>query len=346
MRKKKFFLLLIIALVVLTAFVTVFTSGEDESALPRCINIGTQEIPNEEMLAVARGYFEEELGIPCNIIEFQAGDIRNAMVSGDIDFAMLGSSNAILGACCGMDISLIWVHEILGDAEQLIVQRDRGINSIADLRGRKIAVPLTTTSHYALLKALEMEGLSERDVTVFDMQMPEIYVAFTKGNIDGAYVWEPTLSKILVNGKSLLSSKDLIPKGILTANVEIVRNEFMNKYPELVTGYLRVLNKTAREMKANPEKCVPELASFMHISEDEVRKIMAGSVKLDADDVIAKSCLGTTDDSGTFVQNIIDTADFLYKQKSLAQKPNVDVLKNFVRADFATKVATENNRNK
>ena len=70
--------------------------------LPQVVNIGTQQIPNDEALAAAKGYFEQEMGVKVNIVEFQAGDIRNAMISKDIDFAMLGSSSATLGVANGM----------------------------------------------------------------------------------------------------------------------------------------------------------------------------------------------------------------------------------------------------
>ena len=53
------------------------------------VNIGTQQIPNDEKIAIAKNYFEEELGVKVNVVEFQAGDIRNALISGSIDFAML-----------------------------------------------------------------------------------------------------------------------------------------------------------------------------------------------------------------------------------------------------------------
>ena len=45
------------------------------------VNIGTQQIPNDEKIAIAKNYFEEELGVKVNVVEFQAGDIRNALIS-------------------------------------------------------------------------------------------------------------------------------------------------------------------------------------------------------------------------------------------------------------------------
>jgi len=68
------------------------TAGNVGKDATEVVNIGTQQMPNDEKVAIAKGYFEEELGVKVNIIEFQAGDIRNALISGDIDFALVGSA--------------------------------------------------------------------------------------------------------------------------------------------------------------------------------------------------------------------------------------------------------------
>lgn len=126
------------------------------SNLPKVVNIGTQQMPNDEKIAITKGFFEKELGVKVNIVEFQAGDIRNALVSKNIDFALLGSASATQGIGSDIDIETIWIHEVLGNAEQLIVKKNSNINSIKDLKGKKVATPYTSTAHYSLLKALQL----------------------------------------------------------------------------------------------------------------------------------------------------------------------------------------------
>ena len=317
------------------------SNGKEDNGLPSVINIGTQELPNEEMVARINNYFEEEFGIPVNFMEFQAGDIRIAMVSGDIDFAMLGSTNAILGVCNKMDVSLIWIHEIVGTSEQLIVQKDRNLNEIKDLKGKRLAAPLATTAHYSLVETLKANGINEDEVTIYDMQMPEIYAAFLSGEIDGAYVWEPTVSKMKEIGKTLMTSKDLADQGIVTANVEIVRNEFMEKYPELVEDYIRVVNESEIQMEEDPQDVIPSLAKYLSLSEEDVKTIMDGSIRLNAKQMIEDQYLGTSAHKGKFLDSIIRTAYFLDDQRSLVDRPNEEVLKDFVHPEFAEKIAKE-----
>ena len=136
------------------------------SAKPQEVNIGTQQLPNDEMIAIIKGYYEEEMGVPVNIMNFEAGDIRNAMMAGDIDFAMLGSSSAILGKANGMDVSLVWIHEIIGTSEQLVAHENSDIYKMEDLRGKTVAAPFTSTAHYSLLKALTQHARFSPDDTL------------------------------------------------------------------------------------------------------------------------------------------------------------------------------------
>lgn len=298
--------------------------------LPQVVNIGTQQIPNDEALAEAKGYFEQEMGVKVNIVEFQAGDIRNAMISKDIDFAMLGSSSAILGVANGMDVQLVWVHEVLGSAEQLVAREGSGIKTIQDLKGKKVATPFTSTAHYSLLNALKLNGIDEADVTLLDMQMPDIYAAWQRGDIDAAYGWEPTLSKLLESGTSLLTSADLAAQGVITANVEIVRSEFAQQYPQLVAGYIRAVDRAVQLYRQNPDDAVATVAQAMGLTQQEAKTQMQGSIWLTATEQLSPDYLGTSAQKGHFVEVAKDTADFLYSQKSLISQPDAAVFEQFV----------------
>jgi taurine transport system substrate-binding protein len=334
MKLKK--ILAVVMALTLTAVLFTGCGGSNETAsdLPKVVNIGTQQMPNDEKLAIAKGFFEEELGVKVNIIEFQAGEIRNAMVSKDIDFALLGSSSATLGIANGIEAEVIWIHEVLGDAEQLVVKKDSNINSIQELVGKKVATPFSTTTHYSLLKALELNGISEKDITLLDMQMPEVYAAWQRGDIDAAYAWEPTLSNLLKDGRSILSSKDMAAKGVVTSNVEIVRKEFAEQYPELVAKYIRALNKAVKLYNENQADAIKTIADALEITEEEALKQTQGSIWLTAEQQLDPAYFGTSSKKGNLVNSLKDTADFLYEQKSLVSKPELSVFEKAVNPSY------------
>ncbi|MBU3142919.1 glycine betaine ABC transporter substrate-binding protein [Clostridium sp. CF012] len=331
--------------IVLTLIATLFTgcgtskeiptnTKKNNANVPKMVNIGTQQMPNDEKIAIARGFFEEELGVKVNIIEFNAGDIRNALVSKDIDFALLGSSSATLAVASGIDVEVIWIHEVLGNSERLVAKNSSNINSIQDIVGKKIATPFSTTAHYSLLKALELNGISEKDLTLLDMQMPEIYAAWQRGDIDAAYAWEPTLSNILKDGKTLISSKDMAEKNVVTSNVEVVRREFAKKYPELVVKYIKAVNKSIKLYNENQTEAVKTISDALEITQEEALKQMKGSIWLTAQEQLEPDYFGTSDKKGNLVSSLKDTADFLYKQKSLISEPQISTFKDAVNPSY------------
>lgn len=308
--------------------------NDASSDKPKVVNIGTQQMPNDEKIAIAKGFFEEEMGVKVNIIEFQAGEIRNAMVSKDIDFALLGSSSATLGIANGMDAEVIWIHEVLGDAERLAAKNSSNINSIQDLKGKKVATPFATTAHYSLLKALELNGVSEKDITLLDMQMPDIYAAWQRGDIEAAYAWEPTLSSLLKDGKTIISSKDMAAKGVVTSNVEIVRKEFAKKYPDIVAGYIKALDKAVKLYNEDQAEAVKTIAKALNITEEEALKQTKGSIWLTAEQQLDPAYFGTSSKKGNLAGSLKDTADFLYKQKSLVSKPELSTFEQAVNPSY------------
>lgn len=292
-----------------------------QSSLPSVVKIGTQQMPDDEEIAVAKNYFQDELGVKVNIIEFQAGDIRNAMIAKNIDFALLGSSSASLGIASGMNAEVIWVHEILGTAEELVARNGSGIHSVRDLKGKRVAAPFTSTSHYSLLRALKLNGVSDKDVTLLDMQMPDIYAAWQHGDIDAAYGWDPTLSSLLKNGTAVLSSKDLAAKGIVTANVEIVRKDFAQKYPNLVARYIKAVDRAVELYRSHQPEAVQTIADALKITPAEALKQTQGSEWLSAKEQLSSVYLGTSSKKGRMVDSLKDMADFLYEQKDLPSPP-------------------------
>ncbi|MGH4138422.1 ABC transporter substrate-binding protein [Clostridium sp.] len=336
MKLKKILVTVIMTTVISTLFVGCGTSKDTASKsatsldAPKVVNIGTQQMPNDEKIAIEKGFFEEELGVKVNIIEFNAGDIRNALVSKDIDFALLGSSSATLGIASGIDIEMIWIHEILGDSERLVAKNGSNINSIKDIVGKKVATPFATTTHYSLLKALELNGISEKDITLLDMQMPDVYAAWQRGDIDAAYAWEPTLSNLLKDGKTIISSKDMAQKGVVTSNVEVVRGDFAKKYPNIVTKYIKAVNKSVKLYNENRVDAVKTISDALQITQEEASKQMKGSIWLTAQQQLDPAYFGTSNKKGDLVNSLKDTADFLYKQKSIISEPKLSTFEKAV----------------
>jgi sulfonate transport system substrate-binding protein len=109
-----------------------------------------------------------------------------------IDVAWVGCAPPIFGAAAGADFRVIAaVKERDSQENRLLVPKDSDVTSIADLRGKKIAVPRGTSGHAFILNALQSEGLGPEDVEFAYLAPPDALAAFQSGSVDALSVWDP-----------------------------------------------------------------------------------------------------------------------------------------------------------
>lgn len=311
------------------------TTGQKSTTGKVVVRIGTQEMPNDEGIAKALEYFKEEMDAEIEIIKFDSGkDVNTALASGSIDFGLEGSCPATLAIAQDLGVELIWIHEVLGSVESLVAREDSGIKTVADLKGKKVATPFASTAHFSVLKALELAGLQSSDVELLDMQPDKIYAAWVNGDIDAAYIWQPTLAN-LEDAVILTTSAELAKEGYMTTNVEVVRKEFAEANPEIVKAYIRALNKAVKLYQDDETSAVKTVADALKLTEDDAKFQMSGSIWLTASEQMGADYMGTSAAKGAIVQNLYDTAVFLKEQSSIKEVPAKSVFEQSVNPSYA-----------
>ncbi|WP_461205779.1 taurine ABC transporter substrate-binding protein [Clostridium sp. DL1XJH146] len=315
-------------------------TANTESSLPEEINFGILRVPNDETLAIAEGIFDKyftEKGIKCNFIVFDSGVQANkALASGSIDFATMGNTNSIIALAMDLDVEMVWIHEVLGEIEALAVKNDSGVNKIEDLEGMKIATPFASTSHYVLLNALKEAGIDEK-VELLDMKTPEIVAAWERGDIKAAYTWQPSLGELLEDGTMLVSSEDMAEKGYITANVEVVRKEFAEKYPDLVGDYIACLTEAGDIYREDPEKAAEIIAEELEIEQEDALLQMRGSIWCTPEELLEENYFGVSGEPGDFATIMKDTSDFLKEQGSIDNSPSKEEFDSYVNPAYIEK---------
>lgn len=317
------------------------SSSDSDSA--DTVRIGTQEMPNDEGIAKAENYLEDKLGVDVQIVKFDSGkDVNNALKANSIDFGLEGTTSVALALSTGIDVKVIWMHEVLGDIESLAVRKEDNIKSIADLKGKTIAVPFATTSHYCLLRYLNSQGLSESDVTLLDMDTNSAYAAWKRGDIDAAWVWQPALQSILDDGGEILvSNGDAADEGYMTANVEVVSSDFAEAHPDLVQKYIEAMQEARNLYNDDQDTAVSALSDELGLTEDEIKTQIAGSEWVSAEDQISSDYLGTSDAVGALADNLLDTANFLKDQKNITSVPDKSTFEDAVAPQYIEAVLEE-----
>jgi taurine transport system substrate-binding protein len=304
------------------------TAKSATEGLPQEIRIGYQVSPNGELLAKALGLAEKKFsGVKISWIKFDSGrDVNTAIASGAIDFGLLGTPPGAAGIAKGLPYQVYYLHDVIGESEALVVKKDEGINTLADLKGKRIATAFGSTSHFSLLSALKQQGINASDVTILDMQMPDLVAAWSRNDIIGGYVWQPAQSQLLQNGgKVLITSKEVAAQGALTGEFGVVYKDFVTKYPNVVKGYIAVLDEAVHYYRDHPQESAKALAKELGLSPEESLKAMNEITVLDASQQIDGKYLGTSEQPGDFAKILKGTGDFLVAQKSITNSPDLAI---------------------
>lgn len=306
-------------------------------SFPKEIKIGIIRVPNDTQVAIKKDIFKKHFtdkGIEVKFIFFDSGVAANqAFAAGSIDFAEMGYTNAVVACANNLPVELIWIHEVLGENEALVVKNNANIKEIKELAGKKIATPFSSTSHFSLLKALSEAGI-EKKVTLLDMETAEIAAAWNRGDLDAAYTWEPTLSEIKKTGTTIIDSKQLAERGYMTTNIELVNTKFSEKYTELVKEFILVLNEAGELYTTNPSSAAQYAADGLNISKEEALRQMKSTRWLTPKEQISKNYFGTDKNPGDYYKIFKETASFLKDQDAIKSIPTDEKIESFINSRY------------
>lgn len=133
-----------------------------------------------------------EQGITVKWIEFPAGpQLLEGLNVGAIDFGTVGESPPIFAQAAGAPIVYVGNEPPAPDSEAILVPKDSPIKSVADLKGKKVALNRGSNVHYLLVKQLEKAGVQYQDVQVVYLTPADARAAFERGSVDAWVIWDP-----------------------------------------------------------------------------------------------------------------------------------------------------------
>ncbi|MFJ5040638.1 aliphatic sulfonate ABC transporter substrate-binding protein [Streptomyces parvulus] len=210
-----------------------------------------------------KGFFQKALGATeTKYATFNAGPSEiEALNSGSIDIGWIGPSPSINGYTKSGGKNLRIIGGSASGGVKLVVNPDR-IKSLKDVKGKRIATPqLGNTQDVAFLNWIAEQGWKvdaqsgKGDVTVVRSDNKVTPDAYKSGSLDGAWVPEPTASKLVAEGgKVLLDESTLWPdKKFVITNI-IVSQKFLAEHPKAVEAVLKASVETNEWIKANPDE--------------------------------------------------------------------------------------------
>lgn len=245
--------------------------GKDAMSSDKSIRIGYQK-NGPLVILKSLGTLEKELekkGVKVEWKEFQAGPaLLEALNAGSIDFGRTGDSPPIFAQAAGSPIVYVAAGYSKYEGSGILIPKDSPIQSLADLKGKKIGFAKGSSSHYLLVKALEKAGLDYNDITPAYLQPGDARVAFEQGSIDAWVVWDPFTADtqlnsdatLLVNGEGLTSDRDFF---VANAN-------YAKENKEILEVIVNQIQHSSEWANSHQKELVTMIAPLLKIDEKSI----------------------------------------------------------------------------
>lgn len=260
------------------------------------------------LIAKKKGWFDEALkdeGIKVNYETFEdLAVINDAFLKDKVDVIFEAEPPAIVSESAKVGIDIMDISCSL--TQEILVGKETDIQTVKDLKGKKIAVLSGTSSHYGVLKLLKEQGINESDVEIIDMAPLDAKIAFETSKVDAWAVWPPFVEQQEISGKGRV-----LPKGdVFIHSIMAVDEDFMKNHPTIYAQIDKVFDTTKDWIVKNPEESITIVAEALNMDRAIVEKAW------DKHNWSAKLNQVISDD----IQN---KADFLSNQKKIKAPLNV-----------------------
>jgi len=216
------------------------------------------------IIGIERGTFAQQIGSDVVIepILFDSGpQVIESIFAGSVDIAYVGPGPAINGFLKSEHRDVKILSGAASGGVSFIVSPNSQITSVADFNGKRIAAPQIGNSQDISLRTyLSENGLkpAEKGGSVIVLNVPnsDIYTLFAKGDIDAAWVAEPTATILVqqLNGTRLFNEEDIWPEHRFASVLLIAKEEYVNQHPQIIHKWLDAHQQTIDWINSNPEQ--------------------------------------------------------------------------------------------
>jgi sulfonate transport system substrate-binding protein len=297
-------------------------SGKKELRLPRAKGLAGLGILERQ------GNLEKALkplGFTVKWIEFPAGPQQfEALNAGALDVTFTAESPPIFAQVGGVPFVYLAAIPPNGKAIGLVVAPKSPIQKVSDLKGKKIAFQKASIGHYLLVRALEKENLSLKDIESVNLPPTDAGNAFLGGKVDAWFIWDPFLSRLIVKqaGRTITDGKELNKD---TPFYYSVSRQFYQQNPEVVKVLLQELDKTDIWIKDHPKESVEIAAELTQLPTDALLRSHSNGE------------FGLRPITPATIAGQQKVADLWYKEQLIPKKVNVE--ENFLKPEEYSQIA-------
>jgi sulfonate transport system substrate-binding protein len=256
-------------------------------AQEKVVRIGFQKY-GKLVLLKSKGTLEAKLkalGYGVTWTEFQFGPpLLEAINVGAIDFGNTGETPPVFAQAAGAPIRYVAYEPPAQKGEAILVPKDSPLKSVADLKGKKVAVAKGSNAHYLLVKALEKAGVKYEDITPVFLTPADARAAFSTGAVDAWSIWDPfqAAAEVTLEARTIADGTGIVPN----TQFYLSSQKFLEGEPKVLDALLdglREVDQWAKtDIHAVAEQLSPSVGLPVPIIETALKRQSYGIKPIDA----------------------------------------------------------------
>jgi NitT/TauT family transport system substrate-binding protein len=243
-----------------------------DGALREPLRVASSPWPGYEPLYLARdlGYLDPK---QVNLFELPSADINmESFRNRSADLATLTLDEALELMHDGVKLRILLVMDVSNGADAVLTRPD--IRTLADLKGRRIAITNIPLGFYMLNRTLEAAGLSRRDVEVFPMSESKHVESYREGKVDAVVTMEPHTSAIAKLGARRLFDSSRIPNEVV--DLMMVHEDVYQSRREELCGLVGQWFRALEYVRSQPRDAALRISKRLKVSEAEYHAMAQG----------------------------------------------------------------------
>ena len=248
-------------------FAAAISFGAITQAQAEELRIGYQKYGTLVLLK-AKGTLEKRLaeqGVKVTWAEFPGGpQLLEGLNVGSVDFGVTGETPPVFAQAAGADLLYVAYEPPAPTSEAILVPKGSSLTSVADLKGKKVALNKGSNVHYLLVRALEDAGLSISDITPIYLPPADARAAFERGSVDAWVIWDPFLAAAeqQLQARSLRNGEGLVDNH----QFYLATRPYAQKHPQVISTLIEEVRGVGEDSKADPDAVTAQVAPLLGLS--------------------------------------------------------------------------------
>ena len=296
------------------------TLGALTHAQAETLRIGYQKSATTLGLLRSGGTLEKRLaeqGFDVTWTEFPGGpQLLEGLNVGSVDFGMTGETPPVFAQAASADLVYVAFEPASPTAEAILVPKDSSVQSVADLKGKRVALNKGSNVHYLLVQALKEAGLSLSDIEPVYLPPADARAAFESGAVAAWVIWDPFQAA----AEQQLQARTLRDGTGLVNNYQFYLSTapFAQKNPEVIHSVIDEIRNVGQWVEANyqaaSEQVAPALGLPVDITRISVERQNYGAQPITPEVVAQQQAIADTFSDLKLIPKRLTISDVVWQQ--------------------------------